>query len=167
MDFTQRDFDETSKLAGYLKKIDDIDADYVNIISDEIFHKQPFLLTVLIGYRLDTLLEELEEIMKIYFLIWEHFKDNKRVQTKQVTEAHFEKIQQRNIEMLRYAEGEQTPTEKMEIYSSDLQNLQSKALLTAVLFRFNTRPVLRRMDVEKRGIIIVGIKSFIECFETI
>ena len=167
MDFKQNDFTEAKDLAKVQIKIDNIDAEYVNLISDEIFKKQPFFLTVLLGYRLDTTPIELEEIMKIYFLIWEYFRTNKKVQTIKVTEDHFETIQDKNIAMLQYADGESGDVEKMKIYSSDLGNLKSKALLTAVLFRYNEKPVLLKMDDRKRAIILIGIKSFIECFETI
>ena len=167
MDFAQNDFTEAKDLAKVQIKIDHIDAEYVDVITDEIFQKQPFFLTVLLGYRLDTTLIELEEIMKIYFLIWEYFRNNTKVQTIKVTEDHFEKIQDKNIAMLQYADGELADVEKMKIYSSDLINLKSKALFTAVLFRYNERPVLLKMDERKRAIILIGIKSFIECFETI
>ena len=148
-------------------KIDNIDAEYVDLVSDEIFQKRPFFLTVLLGYRLDTTPVELEEIMKIYFLIWEYFRSSENVQTKKVTEDNFETIQRKHIQMLQYAEGEPGQPEKMEVYSSDFQNLRSKALLAAVLFRYNNKPVLLRMDKVKRGVILVGMKSFIKCFEEI
>ncbi|NLO69872.1 MAG: hypothetical protein GX102_02755 [Porphyromonadaceae bacterium] len=167
MKITPQDFKEAIELADFQVKIDNIDEGYVNEISDEIFKQQPFFLTVLLGYRLDTSPEELEEIMKIYFLIWEYFKQYKNLPTKKVTEAHFEKIQNRNIQMLQYIEGEPEQNDKLKIYSDDLQNLKSKALLAAVLFRYNHKPVLLKMDEYKRGIIFVGIKSFVECFETI
>ena len=159
MDITQNDLKEVIELTGLQKKIDNIDAEYVNLISDEIFQKQPFYMTVLLGYRIDTTPEELEEIMKIYFLIWEYFRLNKNVQTKKVTETNFETIQRKHLEMLHYADGEPGQLGKMEVYSSDLQNLRSKALLTAVLFRYNNRPVLLKMDEFKKGIILVGIKT--------
>lgn len=133
MNFTQKDFKETSELASILKRIDNIDTEYVNIISDEIFTKQPFFLSVLLGCHMDTAPKELDEIMKIYILIWEYFKDNKRVLTNKLTESDFERIQSENIQMLDYATGESTWKETMEIYSADLQNLKSKALLSAVL----------------------------------
>lgn len=165
--FTNNDFKETKILAESIKKIDQIDSEYVNSISDEIFKLQPFFLTVLLGHRHDISMEELEEIMKIYFVVWEYFRLNPNVQTKQVTESFFNKIQKRNIEMLKYSEGESTEDEKSEIYSSDLQNLKSKSLMSAIFFRFDDRPTLKNMDIEKKGIIMIGIKSFIECFETI
>lgn len=119
------------------------------------------------GYRLDVLPEELDEIMKVYFLIWEYFKNRKRVRTSKISKAHFEKVQERNIKMLQYSKGEPTQKDKLEIYSADLQNLRSKVLWAAVLFRLQTRPVLHKMNDEKRGAILIGIKTFIECFETI
>lgn len=166
MKFTQHDFDEIPLLARLIKRIDTIDSTYVNSISDDIYKKQPFLLSVLLGYNLDTTPIELEELMKVYFLIWEYFKDNQNVQNRKVTEQLFEKIHNRNIGMLRYAEGESTDQSAI-LYSSDLQNLRSKALLTAILFRFNNRPDLVSMDMKTKGMILIGIKTFIECFEIV
>jgi len=165
--FTQNDFVEIRILAGSIRKIDQIDADYVNTISDEIFKMQPFFLAALLGHRLDVSMDEMEEIMKIYFLVWEYFRLNPNVQKKQVTESYFNKVQKRNIEMLKYSDGESKEKDKLEIYSYNIQNLKSKSLLTAIFFRFNERPILLKMDIEKRGAVMIGIKSFIECFETI
>lgn len=167
MNFTQNDFTEAKQLAKVQIAIDKIDEKYVNLISDEIFQKQPFFLTVLLGYRFDVEPLELEEIMKIYFLIWEYFRTNKKVQRKIVTQERFESIEDQILSMLRYTEGEANEKDKINIYSADFGNLKSKALFAAVLFRYNERPVLLKMDEHKRGLILLGIKSFIECFETI
>lgn len=167
MDFKQNDFSEARDLAKVQIKMDNIDAEYVNLISEDIFQKQPYFLTVLLGYRLVITPMELEETMKIYFLIWEYFRTNIKIQTIKVTENDFETIQNRNIAMLQYCDGEFDAVETNNIYSSDLENLKSKALFAAVLFRFNERPALLKMDVQKRFIIVIGIKSFIECFENL
>lgn len=167
MKITSQDYSEANELAKLQVKVDNLSPEYVTEISDEIYQRQPFFLTVLLGYRLDTTMEELEEIMKIYFLIWEYFKHNKNVKTKKVTAAYFEQVQNRNIRMLHYAEGEHEHHDKLNIYSNDLQNIKSKALIATVLFRYNNRPVLSKMEEKKKGIILVGIKSFIECFEAI
>lgn len=167
MDFTPNDFNETTELAVLIGKIDQMDAAYVNSVTDEIYQKQPFFLSVLLGYRMDVLSVELEELMKIYFLIWEYFKSKQNVRTRKVEQAYFEKIQLRNIQMLKYSEGETSQLDKLKVFSSDLQKLQSKSILAAVFFRFDHRPVLSKMNGEEKGIILIGIKSFIECFETI
>ena len=165
--FTQNDFNETEILAESIKKIDQIDSNYVNSVSDEIFSCQPFFLTVLLGHRIDVSMGELEEIMKIYFLVWEYFRLKPNIQTKKVTEFNFNKILKRNIKMLKYSEGESKEIDKLEIFAYDLQNLKSKSLMTSVFFRFNVRPTLLNMDIQKKSSIMIGIKSFIECFETI
>jgi hypothetical protein len=164
---TENDFNETNLLAESTKKIDQIDAEYVNIISDEIFKLQPFFLSVLLGYQQDLSTEELGEIMKIHFLIWEYFRLNENVKTKQVTESDFNKIQKRNIEMLKYSDGEPNENDKITIYSYDLQNLKSKLLLAVIFSRFTEIPTLSKMNIEKTGLVMIGIKSFIECFETV
>ena len=166
MKYTQKGLSETTTLDLLLKKIDNIDAIYVNTITDDINNKQPFFLSVLLGYNLDITPVELEELMKIYFLIWEYFKDNQNVQTRKITEQQFETIQDRNIAMLQYAEGENAEQRKA-IYGRDLQNLKSKDLLMAVFFCFDNRSTLINMNSQTKGIIIIGIKSFIECFETV
>ena len=74
--YNEKDNSETSELAGLIRKIDTLDAQYVNRICEEIFKHQPFFLTVLLGYRADVSPQELEEIMKIYFLIWEENPKN-------------------------------------------------------------------------------------------
>ena len=143
MELSKADIKETEQLAVILRKIDNIDADYVNLISDEIFQYQPFFLSALLGLRLDVTPAELDEVMKIYF----------------------EMIQLRHIEMLRYMDDEFSQKEIGEITSSDLENVKSKVLLTAVLIRYDTRPVLMRMNDEMKGIVFIGVKSFIEYFE--
>ena len=151
MKMNSQDLNEAQDLTKILNALDNINPEYVNKISDELFKHQPFFLSVLLGYRLDTSLEELDELMKIYFLIWEYFKQNGNLQAKMVTKASFEEIQSRNIYMFQYVEGESTENEKLKVYSSDLQHLKSKALLTAVLYRYNNRPVLLRMEEKKMG----------------
>jgi hypothetical protein len=165
--FTQKDSKETKRLAELIVQIDQIDADYVNSVSDELFKRQPYFLNILLGHRADLSLVELEEIMKIYFLVWEYFKLNQNLKTKQVTEAYFNKVQDKNIQMLRYAADEPKEKDKLEIYSFDLQSINSKSLLTAIFMRFNERPNLLNLNYEKKAVIMIGIKSFIECFETI
>lgn len=162
---TAKDYSETSELAGLIRKIDTSDAEYVDRISDEIFKYQPFFLTVVLGYRMDISSQELEEMMRIYLLVWEYFKSNKNLPKKKVTQTQFEEVQRQNMYMLHYSEGESEES-RDKIYTDELQNLKSKSLWAAVHFRYNTRPALINMDPEIKGITLIGILSFIQCFET-
>ncbi|MEO5979254.1 MAG: hypothetical protein ABIS36_05375 [Chryseolinea sp.] len=165
MKLTSSGFKETAQIGELMSKMDDLNAEYVNSVSTELFQQQPFFLTVLLGYRLDLTHDELEEIMKIYFLVWEYFKAINNVPVKKVTEKEFEKVQTRHIEMLKYIEGEPDQQAKLNIYAHDIGKMKSKSLLAAVKFRYDTRPLLINMDGQTKTILFVGIKSFIECFE--
>jgi hypothetical protein len=167
MAISEHDFEEAGDLVELIKKIDGMDPDYVNTVSDEIFTKQPFLLSVLLGYQFDLTLTQMEEVMRVYFLMWEYFKRKGKLPVRKVTEDLFEQVQRKNLKMLKYAEGEPTDKDRQEIYDNDIENIKSKALLAAVFLRFNERPELVAMDIEKRGPVLIGIKSFIECLETI
>jgi len=155
-----------TEMASLMIKIDNIGPDYVKAVSAEMFQYQPFFLTVLLGYRTDVSLEELEDIMKIYFLIWEYFGKNPGVRAKEITEKDFEAAQLRHINMLKYAEGESLSS-RIELYLHNWDYVNSKSLVAMIVFRIRERPSLAKMDKEKCGIILTGIKSFIECFEAL
>lgn len=167
MIISKEDKEESLKVGQLIKKIELIDEKYVNEESDIISQKHPFLISLIIGYRFDLKPLELEEIMKIFFLIWEFFKKYHRIEIAKITETQFMRIQQRNVYMLKYFEGEQSKNSKQEVISSDLEHLKSKSLFTGVIFQFNQKTALLNMKSETRGKILVGLKSLIECFEEI
>ena len=167
MELSESDINETNEVADLMFKIDNWDVDYINSISSEILQYQPYFLSVLAGVRLEVTEEELEEFLKIYFLIWEFFRKDKNVLAKKVTEADFLKVHNKQIEMLRYMEGEPTKKEKGKVVSYDFQKIKSRSLLAAVLLRYSDRPVIAKMDEQMKGHVFVLIKSFIECFENV
>jgi len=158
---------ETERISEILIRIDKIDFDYVNTLTDEMNQYQPFLISILLGYRFDLKPEEVEEIIKIFFIIWEYFRENNNIRNEKLTEQQFERLEKRNIGLLKYLEGESDPDERLDITSIDLQHLESKAFLTGIFYRFNTREPLLKMDGKTRGTLLIGMKSLIECFEEI
>lgn len=167
MELTENDHNEAEEIARLIIKIDKMDEQYFHQVSDEIYKYQPFFLTVLLGYRLDISLDELDEIMNIYFLTWEYFKANKNLRIRKVIKSDFENIQRKNVQMLKYSEGEPTPNEMNLVFTNDLQNLKSKALFGAIILKALENPILSAMDMKMKGYILIDIKSFIECFESI
>ncbi len=163
----EHDFKETSMVANSMNKIDNINGASAEKIMDEISLRQPFFLSALLGLHFDISKVEHEEIIKIYLLIWEYFKIKPKVQSVKITQKSFEDRCLKNTHMFKYVEGEQNKSAKKEIYANDLQKVKSKALLTMIILRFNTQPLLQDMNPEIKGMIMIGIKSFIECFETI
>ena len=145
MIISKEDKEESLRIGQLIKKIELIDKKYVNEESDKISQKQPFLISLILGYRFDLKPLELEEIMKIIFLIWEFFKEHHQAETEKITEPQFVRIQQRNVHMLKYFEGELSENSKLEVISADLENLKSKTLFTGVIFQFNQKIALLNM----------------------
>lgn len=164
---SKEDKEESLKVSQLIKKIELIDEKYINQETDIISQKQPFLISLILGYRFDLNLNELEEIVKIIFIIWEYFKNFEQIYKIKVSEKQFEKIQQRNIHMLKYFEGENGENAQYNLVKSDLRHLHSKALLTGIFFQFNHKKSLIEMDNEEKGILLIGMKSLIECFDEI
>lgn len=167
MILTEEDKNESLRVGQLIKKFELIDKEYVDKESDIIFKKQPFLISLLLGYHDDLKELELEEIMRIIFLIWEFFKYHNQINQTKISESQFSRIQQRNIYMLKYYEGEQGQKASMELISNDLKNLKSKSLFGGIVFQFFEKTPLLEMEIEDRGIILIGLKSLIECFEEI
>ena|SRR5690554_3694222 len=151
MKISKKEKSESARVAHLIKKVDAIDGVYVNEESDKIAQKHPFLISMLLGYRLDLKPTELEEMMRIIFLIWEYFKDLKQMGNSKITMAQFEKIKLRNITLLKYLEDEQSSEGMFTTVESDLDHLKSKALFTGVLFQMNHKKALLEMKSELKG----------------
>lgn len=55
----------------------------------------------------------------------------------------------------------------MELYLNNWDYVKSNSLVALIVFRIRERLLLAKMDRERCGIILTGIKSFIECFEAL
>jgi hypothetical protein len=158
---------EILRVGQLLEKIESIDRVYLNKESDVVYQQQPFVISLLLGYRVDLEELEFEEMTKVILLIWEFFKNEQRIKQVKISESQFERIHRRNVYMLKYFEGEIGEVAKMQLVSSDFENLRSKSLLTGVLAQFDQKATFLDMNRETRGIVIIGLKSLIECFEEI
>lgn len=165
MKISKKDFQETRRVSEIIQKVDKMDANYMNSESDKIYIRQPLLISTIMGYHMDLKSQESEDVARIIFMIWEYYKDNEKIIDKAITELQFDEAHERNISFLNYMESEVAEKAKSEIIASDFDHLDSKALLTGVFFRFNTQKALIEMEEETRGIVMIGMKSLIECME--
>lgn len=163
--FTQKDFREAKKIGEIKAKLEHIDNDYILSLTDEMFKYQPLYLSVLLGYHKDVSLEAYEEIIQLHILVWEYFRSKSGIRSKKVTESDYEKVLDRNIRMLKYSEGEPSQADQKKIFDLDLDKIKSKALMSAIFMRFELQPVLRKMNIQDRGAVLLELKSFVEIFE--
>ena len=167
MIISKEDRNESKKVGRIIQKVEKIDANYVSSESEIINQKQPFLISLLLGFRDDLKETELEEIMKIIFIIWEYFKSSDQINKTMISENLYSKILKRNINMLKYLEGEDNSSSISEITEIDLSNLRSKALFSGIIFQFKNKRPLIEMNNKIKGYVLIGMKSLIECFDEI
>jgi hypothetical protein len=167
MEITGRDFKDTKRVAELINFVDQMDISSFDKESDVLYQKQPFFLSLILGYNFDINKAELGEVIKVIYIIWEYFKGHEKAMKIQVTKQQYERIMARNAHMLKYMEGEPMAKQKSATIGSDLDHLKSKALLTRIFFRFKTNKTLLGIQSEKAGIILIGMKTLIQCMEEI
>ena len=166
MRINKKNLKEVEILKEIEKRVDNITAEEVNRLSDELSLFQPFVISLLLGYRFDVDDYQLDEIMKILFIIWLNFENKPGVRKEKITIGQYENNQKRNIEFLHYYSKEDNKG-MLEGTRMQLGKLKSKALFINIIYRFEKRQYLERIDRDKRGIIIIGMKSLIESFENL
>ena len=136
-------FDEISQYENDLKSAE--------AITDELHIYQPFLLSILMGYKFDLSPEELGEALTLYIAIWEYFKIDSRVKSRKITDTQFERLHNNNMQLL---------------VKNDPANMEDVAILFNVIVeRFMKRPVLSGMGTKSKAALMIGTKSIIECFQ--
>jgi hypothetical protein len=164
---TQADIEEVDYVVSLKKQVEALSIDDSLKIIDKIFHQQPFVCSFLIGYQHDTTPDELQEIIMMYLLIWKYFSAKKNLKAIEITQQQYETIEKRQIEMLKYTQDEPDELEKTKIYEADIAMIKSKALYSSLFYNLNTKPVLLKMKSFNRAMILIGLKSIIECFENL
>jgi hypothetical protein len=167
MQISEKDFGEIDRVSKIILFVDEMDIKYAERESDVIFRKQPFIISLILGYSFDLNQEEHGEVIKVLYIIWEYFKVFKKIGSKKVTEEQYERITARNLQMLKNYVGEPGEAEKSAVIESDLSHLDSKTIWTAVIFRFKTNKTLLNLNEEIKGAVLIGMKTLIECLEEI
>ncbi len=166
MQVTEYDMKETVLVQDIMNRIERIDAEYVNLESDLIYKQQPFLISLILGYRVDLETEELELVTKCIFVIWEYFKSNDTVKRIKIVDEQFDRIHERNFHLLRYFEKE-SKKGKLELVTRDLEHLKAKALYASMMHMLQIQNPLANSLAKTRSVVLVGMKCLIECFEEI
>ena len=167
MSFTNQDFKEPTKLASIISFCEQADNKTLEQVVAEIHKYQPFLISIFLGYKEDVTPHQHDEIIRILIIIWLFFKDQKGVKKQKINESQFEQQQLKNAQLIQYLHGEPTLQAQQLTTDLNLDQLRSKALFSAVLFRVLDGKHLQSLEEETRGVFILSMKSLIECFETI
>ena len=167
MQFTDSDFRETEHMAELIKFCDTADIRTLEQITEEIYRHQPFLISLFLGYKDDIDAIQLDEFLRILIIIWLFFRNAQSVKRTPITEKMYEARAKKNIQFLQYLDGEPQGKTKGKTTDINLGILQSKALFTALLFKIKEGPALKKLIPESSAIMLLALKSLIECFEEI
>lgn len=146
--------------------IDHITPTYVDKISDKLYQYQPYLISLVLGDHMDLLPLEVEEMMKIYLMLWEYYQHKENIKKVPLSQSVFTQKQNKNIQYFNYLETQSQAGRK---FATDLSmaDVHSKYLLGAILKRFQTRPTLVNMGHQKKVAYLISCKSLVECFDDI
>jgi hypothetical protein len=167
--FSAKEITDTKRLAGVMANMEkkQNDLDFVGRITDEIYLHQPFLLYTIMGYKMDLSPEPLDALVKLYLILWEYFKDEPNVRKVAITQQQYEKAEDLQIAMLQTLERLASDKQKEMAVTNNLNRIISKALIALMFAEFKERKALNALDPQTKGILLVGLKSFIQCFEDI
>lgn len=165
MEITKKDIVETEFVGELIEKVDKIGLTEASDISDRIVKNQPFIMSMLIGYKFDVKEDELNDIMKMLFVIYLYFEKKTNVSKKQINSREFKKYEKRNVQFLKYFSGESIKENQLDTNDKYLSNLNYKSLFTGILFMSNTQKGLKNMKSETKGIVVLGMKTLIDCLE--
>jgi hypothetical protein len=102
--------------------------------TDELYRHQPFILSMIMGYKMDLSAEELGPLVKLYIAIWEYFKSNANVRAVPITQKTYEMVEDKNMRMLKNFE-KMASDGKQDFLVNDLNKVDGKALLAAAFFQ--------------------------------
>ncbi|WP_367390126.1 hypothetical protein [Lewinella sp. LCG006] len=153
-----------SELVDFCANVDNATLEKV---VDQIYTHQPFVVSLFLGYKDDVDMFQLDELLRILIVIWLFFEDHPRVKQKRITQKMFEARQKKNVTFLDYMDGEPSQSAKNQLVAENLKALHSKELWTMVFYKFKEGAALKTLDPQLSGIILIGMKSLMECFEEV
>ncbi len=147
------------------ERLEQNDIGLITQLSDELNKYQPLVLAIMLSLQEKHPLHTVDELMKLYFLIWSHFRSVPACLKRQLSEDTFEAAYKRNLNMLKYLEGESIQDEKTKITQSDLLKVKSRDLLAMILHCLNHWPQLKQLSTRDKSLELLAMKSLIESFE--
>ena len=136
-------------------------------LTDELHTHQPIVLSIMLSLPEKHPMPISDELMKLYLLVWSHFRSEPACRQKRLSENAFETTYQRNLNMLKYLEGETEKAEKRRITASDLHKVKSPELIAVIIHCLNHWPQLNTLNINNKGLELLSLKTLIEALEAL
>ena len=167
MKFTEKDHKESEIVADIINETDNSSIQELSDMFDEISKYQPLLISIFLGYKDFLSDEELNELVKDLIIIWKFFSEKPNSKKIRITESHLKKFDKKNAEFFNYLSGDDSEDEMKKTTEIALEEMVSKAILTALIYRANEKSVFKKMNQDRKSEFILEFKTLIDCFEEI
>lgn len=147
------------------ERINNYDSDFISRLMSEATEKQTFFAFSIVQFTGDLEPKASEDILSLYLGVWGLFRNYPGCRQTAITRQQFERVQQKNISMFNYLDGEDDNKLFDQVVFDDHQRLKHNAVMQYVSHCFKTFPSLTAMEMNDYCVQLIGIKSFIECFE--
>ena len=158
------ELENSQEVNEMIEKVDAFELEELSNLWAEVIKNQPFLHRFLFSYESDMSLEMLIEFQRIVAMIYLHFKDFPKFKTLKIWDNDYEMEEKRNADFIHYFSGEDDAGQ-VNTALSDLMKLKSKGLYFGIVTKFESYPLLSTIDPFDKTIMLLEIKSLIECFE--
>jgi hypothetical protein len=160
-------YKEFNAINDIAERIVNEDMPYIKMLMKEVVRCQPFYASTMADITKDLDIEESDDIMSLFLIVWGAFRKYPACMETAVGEEQFERVQQKNISMFRYLEKEEDTGLFDDIVYNDINRLDNGPLMSFISHCFRAWPALTRMDFNDYTIALVVLKSFIECIEEV
>ena len=164
---TDKDFSEVKKVAEIIKEVDHSNISELVNSFEEIEKYQPFLISLLLGFKDQLNKIELDELANTLIIIWRYYQNFPKTMEVRITADQYQDFDEKNLRFLNYLTGEPNEEARLKTIALNLDSLESKALLTGLFYRYNENKNLSSMEKGLKGEVLLGLKSLIQCFDSI
>ena len=101
----------------------------------------------------------------LHLLLWAAYRDTSACLKTAIDESRYTRIMDRNSAFFKYLGKEKGTPAFHDAVMKDFQTNNHGVLIAFVNLCFQQWPALANLNSREKGILIVAIKSFVECFE--
>ncbi len=133
---------------------------------ERLAKRQPFLMSMLIGYHKDLSPQVFEVVARCLLIVWRFHEDAGRDRIP-ITAEGYERARDRNLRMLHYAQGEPDLCATMAVYKLDLEAKPGRMVTAALRRIFSHDPALNGQSTSSRGERLVELNALNDLFHEV
>ena len=171
MDILQRDMDEAEFVGDLIHLVNMMEQKEIKDVIDRMTKNQPFILSILLSYEPHFKKANLDEMMKMFLVIYLFFEEKTDIGKKPIDEAAYKACKEKNRQFVKYFAGEQGFENQLQTSRLYLSNLRFKSLFAGMIKMSNVQYDLEELELTEEPdskfpwISIIATKALIDCLE--